>query len=218
MLKKIILSISLMLCLNIAQDFEMPGLGLYAGGIMGTASGDAVDNLEDLGYSLSGPMLGFSYATMVGDFPLFMGAGLGARSFAYKGGHDGHDHGDDHNHDEEDISVCFQYFDMWATIPYPINDSMNLYGGMLFGIPLSGKETHGDEDPEDLDDEQLPNGMDMGLVFGLGYALPVMDGALALNLGYALGLAELESDAGGSNNTWSHSGFFMSLNYDIPGM
>ena len=216
MLKKIILSISLMLCLNIAQDFEMPGLGLYLGGVMGTASGDAVDNLEDLGYSLSGPMLGVSYATMVGDFPLFMGAGLGARSFAYKGGHDGHDHGDDHDHDEEDISVCFQTFDMWATMPYPINDKMSLYGGMLFGMILSGKETHGDEDPEDMEDDELP-GMDMGLVFGLGYTLPVMNDALALNMGYVIGLNELESDVPDSD-TWSHSGFFMSLNYNIPGM
>ena len=103
-------------------------------------------------------------------------------------------------------------------MPYPINDKMNLYGGVLLGMPLSGTVTHGDEDPEDIEDDGLPNGMDMGLVFGLGYALPVMDGALALNLGYALGLAELESDAGGSDATWSHSGFFMSLNYDIPGM
>lgn len=217
MYKKLILMMTLMLSFNLAQDFEMPGLGVYVGGIYGTASGDAVDDLEDLGYNISGPMLGASYATMLGNFPVFMGAGLGARSFGYVG-HDDHGDGDDHDHGDEDISVCFQYFDVWATMPYPINDKMNLYGGVLLGMPLSGTVTHGDEDPEDIEDDGLPNGMDMGLVFGLGYALPVMDGALALNLGYALGLAELESDAGGSDATWSHSGFFMSLNYDIPGM
>ena len=217
MYKLLILIVPLMLNFNFAQDFELPGLGVYVGGVMGTASGDAVDDLEDLGYSLSGPMIGATYGTMVGDFPLFMGAGLGARSYAYTGGHD-HDHGDDHDHgEEEDVSVCFQTFDMWATMPYPINDKMSLYGGMLFGMTLSGKETHGDEDPEDMEDDQLP-GMDMGLVFGLGYTLPVMNDALALNMGYVLGLNELESDAGGSDNTWSHSGFFMTLNYNVPGM
>ena len=216
MYKLLILIVPLMLNFNFAQDFELPGLGVYVGGVMGTASGDAVDDLEDLGYSLSGPMIGATYGTMLGNFPLFMGAGLGARSYAYTGGHD-HDHGDDHDHDEEDVSVCFQTFDMWATMPYPINDKMSLYGGMLFGMPLSGKETHGDEDPEDMEDDQLP-GMDMGLVFGLGYTLPVMNDALALNMGYVLGLNELESDAGGSDNTWSHSGFFMTLNYNVPGM
>ena len=208
MYKLLILIVPLMLNFNFAQDFELPGLGVYVGGVMGTASGDAVDDLEDLGYSLSGPMIGATYGTMVGNFPLFMGAGLGARSFAYTGGHD---------HGEEDVSVCFQTFDIWATMPYPINDKMSLYGGMLYGMPLSGKETHGDEDPEDMEDDQLP-GMDMGLVFGLGYTLPLMNDALALNMGYVLGLNELESEAGGSDNTWSHSGFFMTLNYNVPGM
>ena len=41
--------------------------------------------------------------------------------------------------------------------------------------------------------------------------------ALALNMGYVIGLNELESDVPNSD-TWSHSGFFMTLNYNIPGM
>ena len=213
MYKLLILIIPLMLNFNFAQDFELPGLGVYVGGVMGTASGNLVDDYDDLGYSLSGPMLGATYGTMVGNFPLFMGAGLGARSYAYT---DRHDHGNDNIH-EEDVSICFQTFDIWATMPYPINDKMSLYSGMLFGMPLSGKETHDDENPEDMEDNKLP-GMDMGLVFGLGYTLPVMNDALALNMGYVLGLNELESDAEGSDNTWSHSGFFITLNYNVPGM
>ena len=48
MYKLLILIVPLMLNFNFAQDFELPGLGVYVGGVMGTASGDAVDDLEDL--------------------------------------------------------------------------------------------------------------------------------------------------------------------------
>ena len=184
---------------------------------MGTIGGELAEDVEDLGaemgYSLGGPMLGVSYATMLGNFPIFMGAGLGART----GKVDYTSIDDPYDMMPDDATISFQYLDFWATMPYPINDSMNLYGGMLLGMPLSGTMKMGDEDAEELDDEALPTGMDYGIVFGLGYALPVMDGALALNMGYALGLATLEDDVDPPSK-WNHSGLFMSLNYDIPGM
>ena len=95
----------------------------------------------------------------------------------------------------DEAIISFQYLDFWATMPYPINDSMNLYGGMLFGMPLSGTTKVDDEDAEELADEALPTGMDYGVMFGLGYALPVMDGALAVNMGYVLKKSEDDTEA-----------------------
>ena len=210
MFKKTLIIMTFLVGFSFSQDFEMPGLGVYVGGVMSTIGGQAADDWDEIGgevgYSMSGPMLGVSYATMAGNFPLFVGAGLGARSGLLTA--EGMD----------DTTVCFQYLDMRVTMPYPINDNTNLYGGLLFGKALSGSRTEGDADAVDMEDEELPTGMDMGIVFGLGYGLPIMDGALGLNLGYVYGLAELENDVPNDDTKWNHSGFFMTLNYDIPGM
>jgi len=64
----------------------------------------------------------------------------------------------------------------------------------------------------------MPEGPDMSLVFGMGYTLPVMDGALGLNMGYAHGLTELNCADCADEGSWTHSGMFMTLGYDIPGM
>ncbi len=216
-MKKMLIILTLISGFVFSQDYEMPGLGLYVGGVMGTIGGELAEDIDDMGaemgYGLGGPLLGVSYATMLGNFPIFMGAGLGSR--IGKIDFDGVEDLTGEMQDEQTTS--FQYLDFWATMPYPINDSMNLYGGMLFGMPLSGTTKMDDEDAEELADEALPTGMDYGVMFGLGYALPVMDGALALNMGYVLGLATLEDDIEPVSK-WNHSGLFMSLNYDIPGM
>ena len=47
--------------------------------------------------------------------------------------------------------------------------------------------------------------------------LEEMKRQVALNMGYVLGLATLEDDIEPVSK-WNHSGLFMSLNYDIPGM
>ena len=218
-MKKMLVLLTLISGFIFSQDYEMPGLGLYVGGVMGTIGGELAEDLEEnvpgaeMSYTLGGPILGVSYATMLGNFPIFMGAGLGSRTGKadFSGVEDPYDMTPDGQ------TISFQYLDFWATMPYPISDSMNLYGGMLFGMPLSGTTKIDDEDAEELEDEALPTGMDYGVMFGLGYALPVMDGALALNIGYALGLATLEDDTE-EPTKWNHSGLFMSLNYDIPGM
>ena len=83
-MKKMLVILTLISGFVFSQDYEMPGLGLYVGGVMGTIGGELAEDVEDLGaemgYSLGGPMLGVSYATMLGNFPIFMGAGLGART------------------------------------------------------------------------------------------------------------------------------------------
>ncbi|MAM99086.1 MAG: hypothetical protein CMF91_04270, partial [Candidatus Marinimicrobia bacterium] len=193
-MKKMLVILTLISGFVFSQDYEMPGLGLYVGGVMGTIGGELVEELEEnvpgaeMSYTLGGPILGVSYATMLGNFPIFMGAGLGSRT----GKADFSGVEDSYGVTADEQTISFQYLDFWATMPYPINDSMNLYGGMLFGKALSGTTKIDDEDAEDLEDDALPTGMDYGVMFGLGYALPVMDGALALNIGYALGLATLE--------------------------
>ena len=213
-MKKMLVILTLISGFVFSQDYEMPGLGLYVGGVMGTIGGELAEDFDDMGaemgYGLGGPLLGVSYATMLGNFPIFMGAGLGTRTGKI-------DFSSMTNGLVDEMIMSFQYLDFWASMPYPINDSMNLYGGMLFGKALSGTLKVDDEDAEELADEALPTGMDYGVMFGLGYALPVMDGALALNMGYVLGLATLEDDAE-EPSKWNHSGLFMSLNYDIPGM
>ncbi|MBH91090.1 MAG: hypothetical protein CMG67_03140 [Candidatus Marinimicrobia bacterium] len=210
MIKKILIVVTLLSGMALAQD-EMPGLGMYMGGVMGTAGGNLIDNLTetdgvDVGYNMAFPMVGASYSMMAGPLPLMVGAGLGARTFKITV--EGVD---------DELTGTYQYMDVWAAMPYPVMDGLNVYGGMLFGFPMNGESCIGDE-CVDVEDEAMPEGPDMSLVFGIGYTLPVMDGALGLNLGYAHGLAELNVENGIDEGSWTHSGMFMTLGYDIPGM
>ena len=188
---------------------------------MGTIGGELATDWEeagaDVGYAISGPMLGVSYAIMTGGFPVLMRAGLGARSGYARGSFSSFI-------DDAEYTVYFKYFDMWVTTTYPINNNMNLYAGPLIGMPLSGSEMSNNENPIELEDDAMPNGMDMSLVFGLSYDLPGSNGGLVLDIGYVMGFAELENtvtrttedgQAKEGGQKWNHSGFFMLLNYNF---
>ena len=75
-MKKMVVLLTLISGFIFSQDYEMPGLGLYVGGVMGTIGGELAEDVDDMGaemgYGLGGPLLGVSYATMLGNFPIFM--------------------------------------------------------------------------------------------------------------------------------------------------
>ena len=209
-MKKVTIILILITAFSFSEEIELPGLGVYIGGVMGNVAGDDVDAL-DPAMSLSGPMLGVSYLTMAGPLPVFLGGGLGARSYTYEDTDSG-----------DDWCTSFRYLDLWATMPYPISDDLSIYGGVLLGMPLSGSIKKGDADAVDLADTEIPDGPEFSLVFGLGYTLPFCNNALGVNFGYALGITELEAEVNGMNNdgvkNWTQNGLFFTLNYDVPGM
>ena len=186
-MKKLFIILTLPICLIMGQDNaaqpEMPGWGVYVGGGLYTASIDDIDS-DSVKSATLFPSFGISKGVMVGGFPLLVGAGYHQRGYlgeTFLG----------------DMTVSYNTLDAWAVVPYPVGPAV-VQAGLIVGTFLNGKI---DFAGIEMDNEELPDGLDYGLMLGLGY--PV--GPVNLNLGYALGLAD--HDGGSFNGVFFNAGY-----------
>ena len=172
-MKKVLLIVTLPLCLAMGQDApELPGWGVYGGVVMSSASGDGLDDVEYVAL----PGFGVSKGVMLGGIPLSAGIGLHGRGYHMEMGADAH------------VEVKANYLDVWAQVPYPLGPVF-LGLGASVGTFISGS-THSDflgvETETDLTSDDL--GLDYALNFGVSY--PVGDTGATVGAMYYLGLAE----------------------------
>ena len=187
-MKKVLLILTLPICLVLGQDQpELPGWGVYVGAGSYSATIEGVD-ADSVKRATLFPSIGVTKGVMVGGLPLIVGAGYHQRGYV----------GDSFF---GETTMSYNTLDLWATVPYPVGP-VALSAGFIVGTFLNGKlDLDGAE--IDLEDDMLPDGLDYGLILGLGYPA----GPVNLNLGYALGLADHD---GGSFN-----GLLLNVGYDF---
>ena len=185
-MKKVFLMITIPVCLLMGQDQpQLPGWGVYVGGGSFSASIDDFDS-DSVKSNTLFPSVGISKGVMAGGFPLLVGVGYHQRGYAA-------------DLFGAEMKVSYNTLDVWAMMPYPMGPA-TLNAGVMVGTFLDGKvEWLGIE--EDFEDEDLPDGLDYGVMLGVGY--PV--GPLNLNVGYALGLAD--HDGGSFNGLFFNAGY-----------
>jgi len=99
------------------------------------------------------------------------------------------------NSDDSDASLSLGYLEIpiLAKITPVSNDKMDvsLFAGPFLSFKLSEKLMDSDGDEIDLDDD-VYTGMDMGLTFGAGVAMPFAgDSKIGLQAGYEMGVANV---------------------------
>ena len=165
---------------SVDQEPQLPGLGVYVGGVFGGAT--SVDELPDgqtIESRLNVPNIGISKGLFLGGIPLFVGAGYHPRGYTYE-------FTSSYTGTKIEAETQIDMLDVWATIPYPINDKAILQAGFLFGTCLGGTQTI-DDDEQDIDD--IKGKLDYGIILGGGY---VITENIGVNLGYYIGLAEFD--------------------------
>ena len=177
-MKKILLTLTLPICLLMGQDKpELPGWGVYGGIVMATASGDSLDSDDVEAATL--PAIGVSKGVWLGSIPLSVGVGIHPRGY---------------HMDMMGIEIDMQanFLDLWAQVPYPLGPVF-LGAGAHVGTFLGGKSTTKGEvfgieidEEEDLPDDAF--GLDFGVNFGVAY--PIGDTGAQVGALYVLGLSE----------------------------
>ena len=165
---------------SVDQEPQLPGLGFYIGGTFGGAT--SVDELPD-GHSIESrlnlPNFGISKGLFLGGIPLVVGAGYHPRGYTYE-------FTSPYTGTKIEAETQIDMLDVWATVPYPINDRAILQAGFLLGTCLGGTQKI-DDDEQDIED--IEGELDYGIILGGGYAISENIG---VNLGYYIGLAEFD--------------------------
>ena len=165
---------------NVDPEPQLPGLGVYIGGTFGGAT--SVNDLPDghtIGSRLNVPNVGISKGLFLGGIPLIVGAGYHPRGYTYE-------FTNSFTGTKVESETQIDMLDVWATLPYPINDRAILQAGFLLGTCLGGTQKI-DDDEQDLED--IEGELDYGIILGGGYAITENIG---INIGYYIGLAEFD--------------------------
>ena len=175
-MKKVLLIVTLPLCLVMGQDApELPGWGVYGGVVIANASGDSLEGAE----AVNLPGFGISKGVMLGGLPMQVGVGIHGRGY----------HMDS---DGMHVELKANYLDLWAQVPYPVGPvflglGFNV-GSFIGGTQKVEAEFYGLEISEEADLESDALGLDFGL--NLGVAYPIGDTGAQVGALYVLGLAE----------------------------
>ncbi len=165
---------------SVNQEPQLPGWGIYVGGTFGGAT--SVDELPD-GHSIESrlnvPNIGISKGLFLGGIPLVVGAGYHPRGYTYE-------FTSPYMGTKIEAETQIDMLDVWATVPYPINDKAILQAGFLLGTCLGGTQKI-DDDEQDIED--IEGELDYGIILGGGYAISENIG---VNVGYYIGLAEFD--------------------------
>ena len=125
------------------------------------------------------PNFGISKGLFLGGIPLVVGAGYHPRGYTYE-------FTSPYMGTKIEAETQIDMLDVWATVPYPINDKAILQAGFLLGTCLGGTQKI-DDDEQDIED--IEGELDYGIILGGGYAISENIG---VNLGYYIGLAEFD--------------------------
>ena len=108
---------------SVDQEPQLPGLGVYVGGTFGGAT--SVDELPD-GHSIESrlnvPNIGLRRGLFLGGIALVVGAGYHPRGYTYE-------FTSPYTGTKIEAETQIDMLDVWATVPYPINDKAILQAG-----------------------------------------------------------------------------------------
>lgn len=188
---KVLLTILLTISTFMMAQDELPGWGVYVGGIMGSATME--EDAFEMSSVLAIPQLGISKGMSLAGIPLIVGAGLGKRAYGVK---------IEFFELEMDSEVKMNFLDLWATVPYPVGPLV-AQAGVVYGHGLGSGTQSIEGTDTDLEGE-FGDITDFGLIFGANY--PVTE-SIGVGAGYYLGLKD--------NDGMKFNGILFNLGYNF---